>query len=425
MKYSILIILLVGSLFADEKLLQSALYYGLKPVPKDLKSLRTELNIKEEDLSHTKVALGKKLFFDKNLSLGKDISCASCHSFKKGGADGLSTAVGHKKQENPFHLNTPTVLNSAFSKQYFWNGRSKDLQDQAKGPLQAKFEMSITPKLAVQRIEENKIYEELFLKAYGNKKITFEKIANAISTYEKTLLTRGRYDNFLEGDLNALNKKEKEGLHLFITKSCVGCHNGIALGGQELRKFPLVHHRIWSMQSIEEVKDLKKRYNTFLSKLEENRKYFDMDFKSDKSLVSFLEKSLGKEDLDAISEGFFHLFPKQKAYKKIVTTSCNSCHNGKNNSVKKELLANIVFPFENKGNFLGKDDPDRFFRVPLLRNVVSTYPYFHNGGIEELEDAIKLMVKHQHRTKISDDEIKKIVAFLESVNGEIVEYINN
>ena len=425
MKYLMLCILSFGILLGSEELLRSAYYYGLKPVPKDLVNLQKELNLSKKELSVKRVLLGKKLFNDKNLSLGRDISCASCHSFKKGGADGRVTAIGHKERKNPFHLNTPTVLNTAFSKQYFWNGRSESLQDQAKGPLQAEFEMSITPKLAEERIKENKEYEKMFQDTFGSKEISFEKIASAISSYEKTLLTRGRFDEFLEGNLNALNKEEKEGLNLFITKSCVGCHNGIALGGQELRRFPLVHHKIWSMKTIEEVNELKKKYEAFLTNLNESKKYYKMEFNSDKSLVGFLEKSLGKDELKLIREGFFHLYPEKLAYKEIVSNACISCHDKKNNKVDKEKLAKIVFPFENKGGFLGKENPQRYFRVPLLRNVVKTYPYFHNGGIEELEDAIKLMVEHQHRTKISDDEVKKIVSFLKAVDGEIVEYVKN
>lgn len=119
------------------------------------------------------------------------------------------------------------------------------------------------------------------------------------------------------------------------------------------------------------------------------------------------------------------MYPEKIAYKEIVSNACISCHDKKNNKVDKEKLAKIVFPFENRGDFLGKENPQRYFRVPLLRNVVKTYPYFHNGGIEELEDAIKLMVEHQHRTKISDDEVKKIVSFLKAVDGDVVEYVNN
>lgn len=133
---------------SDLHLVTLAYKNGLRPAPQNLKSLISILDLEEEAFSKEKIALGKQLFFEKNLSLNRDISCASCHSFDKGGADGITTAIGHENEENPFYLNTPTVLNTAFSRNFFWDGRSDTLQDQAKGPMKAPFEMSITPKLA-------------------------------------------------------------------------------------------------------------------------------------------------------------------------------------------------------------------------------------------------------------------------------------
>ncbi len=143
------------------------------------------------------------------------------------------------------------------------DGRSKSLENQATGPLQANFEMAITPELAEERIRAKKEYQKFFLEAFENEEISFEKIVKAISIYERTLLTRGKFDDFLDGDLEALTFLEKEGLELFITKSCVGCHTGIGLGGQELRRFPLVHHTIWSMKDIKSVKSLLDRFDDF------------------------------------------------------------------------------------------------------------------------------------------------------------------
>ncbi|WP_428738772.1 cytochrome-c peroxidase [Sulfurimonas sp.] len=369
---TILWILLTTSLFAmdDFELMTLAYKHNLKPVPNDLESLRVELKMTQEELSKEKIILGKKLFFEKELSLGKDISCATCHSFNKGGADARQTAIGHLGQKNPFHLNTPTVLNSVFSKYYFWNGRSTTLADQAKGPLQASFEMAITPELAQIRIANKKEYVNLFQSAYGSSDITFEKIADALSSYEKTLLTRGRYDDYLLGYANALAQSEKEGLELFITKGCVGCHNGRGLGGEVMRKFPLVYHKAWSMDTPKNVQKL--FADGYLDKNEKGR--------------------------------------------------CTDCHSDNSRKVKDELLTKIAFPFENKGEFLGANDK-KYFRVPLLRNVVRTKPYFHNGSVEKLEDAIKIMGIHQLRINLDDKEIQKIISFLKAVDGEVVNFI--
>ncbi len=384
MKY-LMIFLLPLCLFGsdDEKLILLAYESGLKPVPKSFESLQYHLG---GELSLAKIALGKKLFFDKNLSLKRDINCASCHSFDKGGVDGLGSAIGHLGQENPFHLNAPTVFNTAFSKKLFWDGRSDSLQDQAKGPLQAPFEMSITPRLAEQRIRENREYPPLFQKAYGSSDITFETIADVIASYEKTLLTRGRYDDFLLGDVNALNQSEKKGLKLFITKGCAGCHNGRGLGGQVLRKFPLSYHKIWSMSNPKAIGELIARYQ--------------------KGLV------LSKHEHDLLKEGFFQ---------KIDANKCTTCHIDSGIEVKKELIKTVAFPFENRGGFLGA--ANKYFRVPLLRNVVKTKPYFHNGSVEKLEDAIRIMGIHQVRTKLTDEEVKKIVDFFKAVDGALVDYL--
>ncbi|XPV69645.1 MAG: cytochrome-c peroxidase [Halarcobacter sp.] len=412
------IVLITLNIFANDKLELIDLAYksGLEPVPKNFETLLIKLKTDSNTLTKEKIVLGKKLFFEKELSLNKDISCASCHSFKKGGADGISTAIGHKKRVNPFHLNTPTVLNTAFSKNYFWNGRSKALEDQAKGPLQAPFEMSITPKLAEERIQNNKEYRKLFKKIYNEDDITFENIVNAIASYEKILITKGRFDDFLLGDFNALNKKEKEGLKLFISKSCVGCHNGMGLGGQVLRKFPLSFHKVWSLSNPTEIKYLEKKYLDQMNILK-NMKSFN-----NTKRIEYLNSQLSKKEMNLLKEGFFSQINKEKRIDVIANQSCTLCHIKDSYEVKSTIEENVAFPFENIGGFLGSKKPKKYFRVPLLRNVVETKPYFHNGSVEKLEDAIRIMGTHQSRNDLSDEQIEKIKAFLESVNGEIVNY---
>jgi cytochrome c peroxidase len=409
----------VINLFANEdfELISKAYKNGLRPVPSNFESLLHELKLEHNDISRQKVLLGKKLFFEKELSKNADISCASCHSFQKGGVDAIPTAIGHKGLKNPFHLNTPTVLNAAFSKNLFWDGGTKTLKEQAKGPLQAPFEMAITPKLAEERIMNKSPYKQLFKDAFGSDEITFDKIAKAIAIYEKTLVTKGRYDNFLTGDENALNKNEKEGLNLFITKGCVGCHNGIALGGQELRKFPLTYHKIWSLKTPKTIEKLKKQYFAVLSMLEAK------DLKTDRQKLEFIKSSMGNEDFKLIDEGFFHRVVKSQKSKIITSTACNTCHISNSVKVKKSIIMKIPFPIENQGGFLGSKDKEKYFRVPLLRNIIQTKPYFHNGSVEKLEEAIKIMGTHQTRSNLNEQEIDKIIAFLKSVDGKMVEYI--
>lgn len=133
MKTRFLSLLLCITLHANDSLRQEALKEGLQPVPKSYIELLETLKTNRTYLSKEKIALGKQLFFDPSLSLNRDISCASCHDFQKGGVDGRPTAIGHKQQSNPHHLNTPTVLNTALSTNLFWDGKATTLQEQAKG----------------------------------------------------------------------------------------------------------------------------------------------------------------------------------------------------------------------------------------------------------------------------------------------------
>lgn len=417
MKY-LLLLLSALALFANEdlNLIKEAYNNGLKPVPSNFESLLKALNTDKKSLSKDKISLGKKLFFEKDLSLNKDISCATCHSFNKGGADAIPTAIGDKNQENPFHLNTPTVLNTAFSKKLFWNGSSESLAHQATGPLQAPFEMAITPKLAEKRIKEKEGYEKLFNNVYGEDSITFKNIANAIAAYEKTLITHGRFDQYLLGDYNALTKKEKNGLKLFIDKGCVGCHNSEGLGGQVLRKFPLTYHDIWSLAKPKEIQALQNKYTKFIKKL--NQK----NIKSSIIKSKALHNNFSSQEIHLLEKGFFNTISKEIQKNIITSTSCNECHTDNRYEIKQELLSTISFPFENIGGFLGAKNTNKYFRVPLLRNIVQTKPYFHNGSIEKLEDAIKLMARHQSRANITDSEIEKIISFLKAVDGELIQY---
>ncbi|MEA2019112.1 MAG: cytochrome-c peroxidase, partial [Campylobacterota bacterium] len=206
-------IILEVSYAVDDILRQIALDKGLDPVPNNYKEIKKLFDNNENPITIEKIKLGKLLFNDKNLSLSRKISCATCHDINKGGEDGKPTAIGHNGLENPHHLNTPTVLNSPFATKLFWDASSPNLAHQAKGPAQAPFEMASTPELIVQRVKENQNYIEQFKEIFKNdSSITFDNVTKIIATYEKILVTRGDFDKFLEGDNNAINKKAKKGL---------------------------------------------------------------------------------------------------------------------------------------------------------------------------------------------------------------------
>ena len=335
MKHLLLVSILLSSILTSNSLRDKALSRGLKSIPTDFAELKAQVDDKNNPITIEKIKLGAKLFNDKNLSLDKSISCATCHDLKKGGEDSIPTAIGYKKQKNPSHLNSPTVLNTAYSKHLFWDARVSSLREQAKGPIQAHFEMAATPKLIKQRTG-----------------LSFDEVVNAIAVYEKTLVTRGRFDEFLDGDENALNLQEQRGLNLFIDMGCKACHFGSAVGGQHIQKFPL------------------RDYNSILN-----------------LTTTFNEISKGR-DIKSISLNF-------KMYQ--------------------------TYPFKNKGNFLGKDSQKKF-RVPILRNISKTAPYFHNGVIKTLREAIKIMSKYQIGVELEKDQVDALEAFLKSLDGDLVKY---
>ena len=325
---------------SDAQLRQRALSTTMKPVPKTYEGLLKVVDNSENLMSREKIALGKTLFFDRRLSRDESISCASCHNLKEGGDDNLPTAIGFHGQANPFHLNSPTVLNAALAKAQFWNGRAKDVEEQAGGPVQAPFEMNMTPKEVEARLNEDTELVERFKKIFATEKIIFENVRKAIGAYERTLLTRGDYDRFLEGDDHAISAAAKRGMALFLTRGCKGCHGGMSVGGQSMQKFPL------------------RRYLS---------EYIGLWFEPNIRL---------KES---------------------------------------------PFPFVNVGGFLGKDNA-RIFRVPILRNVTRTAPYFHNGSVDKIEEVVRIMSKYQVGEEFSPAQIDDVVAFLKTLEGELVAY---
>ena len=217
---------------SDIELLKKAKKANLLPIPRSKADILKIVDDSNNPITDAKVELGKKLYFDPRLSKSKLISCNTCHNLAMGGVDGISAAIGHKWRINPHHLNSPTVYNAVFLNYQFWDGRSPDLKDQAKCPIQTPFEMAMHKDLLVKKIISLPKYKEEFKKAYGkDAKITLELIADTIAIFEKTLITPSRYDDFLNGDLKALTKEEKDGLNTFIDLGCTRCHKGIALGG--------------------------------------------------------------------------------------------------------------------------------------------------------------------------------------------------
>jgi len=197
--------------------------------------------IADNPVTAEKVVLGRMLYFEPRLSSSQLISCNTCHNLGMGGDDNLETSIGHGWAKGP--RNAPTVLNSVFNIAQFWDGRAKDLKEQAKGPVQAGVEMNNRPDVVVATLKSIPEYVEMFRKAFPQDKdpVTFDNMAKAIEAFEATLLTPDApFDRYLRGDGKALTDKQKKGLALFIDKGCAGCHNGINIGGHDYFPFGVV-----------------------------------------------------------------------------------------------------------------------------------------------------------------------------------------
>lgn len=192
-------------------------------------------------ISNEKIELGKVLFFDPRLSKSGLISCNTCHNVGMGGDDFQETSTGHGWQKGP--RNSPTVFNAVFNLAQFWDGRAKDLKEQAKGPVQASVEMNNTPEAVVKTMNSMPEYIEMFKQAFPDDKdpVTFDNMAAAIEVFEATLTTPdSKFDKFLRGEKSALSATEQNGLALFMEKGCVDCHAGVNMGGEDYFSFGVV-----------------------------------------------------------------------------------------------------------------------------------------------------------------------------------------
>lgn len=198
--------------------------------------------------SEAKIALGRRLFFDPNLSLDRSVSCASCHDVDGlAGSDARATAIGVNGERGT--RNAPSVWNAAFQSVLFWDGRAASLEQQASGPLLNPLEMAMPSLAAVeQRVLEQEQYRRAFATIYGSQQhIGFKHIAQVIAAYQRSLISNDTpYDRFVDGDPHALSAAQIRGMWLFQSLGCIHCHYGpnfsaasIFGAGMPLRIFPI------------------------------------------------------------------------------------------------------------------------------------------------------------------------------------------
>jgi cytochrome c peroxidase len=220
------------------------------------------------------------------------------------------------------------VLNAVFNKAQFWDGRAKDLEEQAGGPMVNPVEMASPKPHVAEQLKGIPGYGDAFAEAFPGESdpITLDNAQKAIAVFEATLITpNAPFDHFLRGDADALSPAQKQGLTLFMDKSCSSCHNGINVGGGMYAPFGVVE--------------------------------------------------------------------KPGA----------------------ELL-----PPGDKGRFMVTKTPsdEYVFKVPTLRNIALTAPYFHTGQAWDLRQAVAVMGASQLGVELTSGDIDKITAFLGSLTGE-------
>ena len=277
--------------------------------------------------------LGYHLYFDERLSLDSSVSCNTCHNVLHGanGTDSLPTSKGIGGQFGG--RNSPTVWNAKLLSVQFWDGRAKDLAEQAKGPIINPVEMGMpSHAVAVERIAKIPGYQKAFAKAFPKEKsaIHIDNIARAIAAFEESLVsTDSPYDN------KKLSPAAQAGEKLFSEVGCIACHSGKAFAGPEL----------------------------------------------------------------PVGTGFYMKFPSLPD----------------SDLEKKYGFSQDLGRYEHT-----KNDADKnMWRVPSLLNVAHTAPYFHNGKVQKLEEAVRIMAKTQLGRELTDTQLQQLTEFLRSLSGRV------
>jgi cytochrome c peroxidase len=267
------------------------------------------------------IALGKRLYHEPALSVNRNQTCNTCHPIDglRAGADNRRTSAGTLGRSGD--RNDPTVYNVGLQMWQFWDGRAGNLQEQAASTILNPLEMAMPDRgEVVRRLQEEKKYRSEFRRIFPGHEapLRFANVTRALASFQRSLLTTGRFQAYLRGDREALSELEKEGLHLFLNKGCVRCHNGAGLGGTLLQKVG-VHHPY------------------------RNR------------------KDLGRFEVT------------------------------------------------------GREEDKFVFKVPMLQNVTLTSPYFHDGAVGTLGEAVETMARLQLDQAWSQDEIHNVLRFLSSL----------
>jgi cytochrome c peroxidase len=321
-------------------------------------------------ITKEKISLGRKLFYDRRLSLNNTFSCAMCHIPEQGfTSNEMATAVGIEGRT--VRRNTPTLYNAAYFKTLFHDSRETILEQQIWSPLLAHHEMA-NPSIGylIEKLKNTHDYNKLFKRAFG-KEAGMETIGMAIASYERTLISaNSAFDRWYYGkDKKALDDKAQHGFQLFNGKAnCSGCHTITS------------NHAVFTDNNL---------HNTGIGYAE----------------------AMGKTDNSQRVQIAPGVFIDVEA--KLINTV-------------SETKTNDLGRYE-----VTQNPQDRWkYKTPSLRNISLTAPYMHNGIFETLQQVVEFYNRGGIANENLDSlikplnltasEINDLVAFLKSLTGDNV-----
>ena len=215
--------------------------------------------------TEAKIRLGEELFFDSIMSGNRRRSCATCHKRELFFTDGLSRGWG--LDESELSRKTPSLLNVGWQRSMFFDGRVKTLEEQVSKPLENHREMALDPDEAIARIRADPFYVRHFGQAFPGEEITFDLVAKAVASFERTLVSYDSdFDRYMLGDEDALSPAARRGLELFRNKAeCIRCHNGPLLTDHDFHFTGVAerdgHEKTGNKYKTQSLRDVVRRYS--------------------------------------------------------------------------------------------------------------------------------------------------------------------
>jgi cytochrome c peroxidase len=298
----------------------------------------------DNPLSAAKIALGKRLFYDPQLSKKNTHSCNQCHNLLTGGDD--DRAYSSTADNQLTKRSAPGLWNIGLQTVLYWDGREKSLESQAVDHLSDPAIMGFSDiKMLEQHLtrylQQDGNYVKAFASAFNNEhSLSLSNVAKALASFQRSLMApNSAFDRYIQGDKTALSQAAVKGMQAFNSAGCLACHFGTNFAGPA--PGPAME----------------------------------------------------------MGDGFYELFPN------TLGSSYDQSH---------QLTADL-------GRFEYSKNPaeKHMWRVPSLRNIALTGPYFHNGSAKTLREAVKIMGKTQFNHDLSEEQIDNITAFLRSLTGEV------